>query len=157
MPAASGESPAASQLVGVGANHVCQHVRVAGVALGPRHLVPLAEPGRLQRVHREHPVARRGQRAHPRAVICLDPDQHLAAVSLFAQQPARQRVQLRHPGHPSRQPPSRQHLPGLVHHLRVVMVLSPVITYEQPHSLSRSQRRNHPAASGRTISDLIKQ
>ena len=39
----------------------------------------------------------------------------------------------------------------------VKMVLSPVITHEQPHSRSRSQHRNHPAASGRTISDLIKQ
>jgi hypothetical protein len=35
-------------------------------------------------------------------------------------------------------------------------VLSPVITHEQPHQFSRQQRRNMPAASGRTISDLIK-
>jgi hypothetical protein len=36
-------------------------------------------------------------------------------------------------------------------------VLSPVITHEQPHQLSRSQRRIQSAASGRTISDLIDQ
>jgi hypothetical protein len=36
-------------------------------------------------------------------------------------------------------------------------VLSPVITHEQPHPLSRSQRRIQSAASGRTISDLIDQ
>ena len=36
-------------------------------------------------------------------------------------------------------------------------VLSPVIAHEQPHQNSRHQYRNMPAASGRTISDLIKQ
>ena len=42
-------------------------------------------------------------------------------------------MQLRYPGHTLGQPLLRQHLPGLVHHLHVVMVLSPVITHEQPH------------------------
>jgi len=36
-------------------------------------------------------------------------------------------------------------------------VLRPVITHEQPHRHSRHQCRILPAASGRTISDLIKQ
>jgi hypothetical protein len=37
-----------------------------------------------------------------------------------------------------------------------VMVLSPVITHEQPHRRSRSPCRIPSAACGRTISDLIK-
>ena len=37
-----------------------------------------------------------------------------------------------------------------------VWILSPVITCEQTHQISRQQCRNMPAASGRTISDLMK-
>ena len=43
-----------AQLVGVGAHHVRQHVRVPAVALRAGHAVPLPVPRRLQRVHREH-------------------------------------------------------------------------------------------------------
>jgi hypothetical protein len=63
---------------------------------------------------------------------------------------------LGHPGHALGQPPLRQHLLGLVHHLHVVIILSPVIAHEQPHPLSRPRCRKQAAASGRTISDLMK-
>ena len=78
------------QLVGVGAHHVRQHVRVAGVALGTRHPVPFPVPGRLQRVDRKHRVPGRDQRRHPRAPVGLDPDQHLPAV-LSASSPSAHR------------------------------------------------------------------
>jgi hypothetical protein len=117
---------------------------------GPGHPVPVPEPGRLQRVHREHQVAGRGQRRDPRAAVGLDPYHHLGGFLVLAEETSDQPVQLGHPGRSLGQPPSRQHLPGLVHHLDVVMVLSPVVTHEQPHQLSRSQRRIRSAASGRT-------
>ncbi len=157
MPSASGEVAGRwAQLAGVGPHHIREHVRVTAVALRAGHAVPLPVPGRLQRVHREHGVAGGDQRGHPRAVVSLDPDDHLRLVRLLAQVSADQPVQLRHPGRALRHPLSRQHLPGLVHHLDVVMVLRPVITYEQPHQFSPQQCRNTSAASGRTISDLMK-
>jgi hypothetical protein len=119
--------------------------------------MPLPVPGSLQRVHREHPVAGGDQRLYPRAAVGLDPDDHLRVLFAFAQVSADQRVQLSHPGHALGQPLPCQHLPGLVHHLNVVMVFRPVVTHEQPHRHSRQQCRNMSAASGRTISELIKQ
>ena len=44
-------------------------------------------------------VAGRGQRRHPRATVSLDPDHHLGAVGVIAEEPANQAVQLAHPGH----------------------------------------------------------
>jgi hypothetical protein len=62
------------QLMGVSADHVGEHMRVTGVALGARHRVPLPVLRRLQRVHREHLIPGRGQRGHPWATVSLDPD-----------------------------------------------------------------------------------
>jgi len=54
-----------AQLVGIGAHHVGQSVRVGGVAVGPRGAVPLSVAGDLHRVDREHPILGRNQRRHP--------------------------------------------------------------------------------------------
>jgi hypothetical protein len=119
--------------------------------------VPVPEPGRLQRVHREHQVPGRHQRRHPRAAVSLDPDQHLAVIGILTEETADQLVQLRDTARPLGQPPLRQHLPGPVHHFHVMMIFSPVITHEQLHQNSRQQYRKTPAASERAISNLIKQ
>ena len=58
-----------AQLMGIGAHHVGQHVRVTPVALGTGHAVALPVPRCLQRVHPEHRVPGRDQRAHPRAAV----------------------------------------------------------------------------------------
>ena len=125
-----------AQLVGVGADHVREHVRVAAVALGARYAVPFPVPGRLQRVHREHRVPGRDQRRNPRAPVGLDPGYDLRVIGVLRQETADQLMHLGHPGRALGQPPLRQHLPGLVHHLDVVMILRPVITHEQPHPAS---------------------
>jgi predicted lipid-binding transport protein (Tim44 family) len=59
-------------------------------------------------------------------------------------------------------PPAGQHLAGLVHHLDIVMVLSPVITHEQPHARSRqqnpdthgSQQENHQQANKTVLTPI---
>ena len=61
------------------------------------------------------------------------------------------------PGHPLRQPPPGQHPAPLVHQLHVMMILSPVIAYEQAHQFSRLKCRIRSAACGRPISALMKQ
>ena len=144
-----------AQLVRIGAHHIGQHVRVPAVALGPRHAMPAAVPGRLQRVHREHPVPRGDQRRHPRPAAGLDPDLNLHVRALFWQEPADQLMQLPDPGHAFRHPPADQHIPGPVHHLDVVMILRPVIPCQQTHASSRARCRFRSAASGRTISRLM--
>ena len=53
------------QLMGVGPDHIREHVRVSAVALGPRHRMPRPEPRCLQRVHPEHRVPGRDQRLRP--------------------------------------------------------------------------------------------
>ena len=146
-----------AQLVGVGTHHVSEHVRVAGIALGAGHAVAFPVPRGLQRVDRIHGVPGRDQGRHPRAAVGLDPDCHLRILRILGQVPADQLMQLRDPGHALRQPPLRQHPARLVHHLHIVVVLSPVIPHEQPHRLSRPRCRIMSAACGRTISALIKQ
>jgi hypothetical protein len=84
----------------IGAHHVGQHVRVPAVALGPGHAVPAPVPGRLQRVHREHRVARGDQRCHSRTAVGLDPDLHLH-ITIGRHELADQLVQLPDPATPS--------------------------------------------------------
>ena len=144
--------PASGQLAGAGPHHVREHARVSGTALRAGHAVPLPVPGRLQRVHREHGVADRDQRGHPRAVVGLDPDDHLRPVRVLAQMPADQLAYLRDPGDALRQPPFRHGLPSLVHHFHVVMVLCASHLLRTaasilPSAMSKhvnSQRENHP-------------
>lgn len=65
-------------------------------------------------------------------------------------------VQLRHPSRPLRQPPAGQHLPGLVHHLHVMAVLSPAITHEQPHQgIAFPSRQHRQPATRENASALI--
>lgn len=45
--------------------------------------MPVTEPGRLQRVYRQHPVARRSQRRDPRAAVGLDRHDHLGGVGVL--------------------------------------------------------------------------
>ena len=120
--------------------------------LAPDTAVPFPVPGSLQRVHRVHHVPGGDQRRDPRAAVGLDPDHHLRVIR-------RPRGRCRpisscswaHPGRALGQPPLRQHLPGLVHHLDVVMILGPVITHDTaapalPSAMSKhvsSQRENH--------------
>ncbi|WTL69610.1 hypothetical protein OG339_43500 [Streptosporangium sp. NBC_01495] len=67
------------------------------------------------------------------------------------------RVQPGHPRHALGQAGLGQLAAGGVHHLHIVMRLGPVISDEQSHQLSLRRKRSLAAASGRTISDLIKQ
>ena len=58
-------------------NDLGEHMRVHRIGLRPRRRMPFPIPGHLQRVDREHRVAGREQRLHPRPTIGLDPHQHL--------------------------------------------------------------------------------
>lgn len=90
-----------AQLVGVGAHHVGQRVRISGVALGPRGAMPLPIAGDLHRVDREHPISGRNQRRHPRTAVGLDPHQHLprAGLVIGIGELADQRMQPGDPGY----------------------------------------------------------
>lgn len=98
MPSTSAEFPGhRAQLVGVGAHHVSQRVRVPGVALGPRGGVPLPVARNLPGIDCEHRVSGRDQRGHPRPPIGLDPDQHLLGAQVLPGEPDDQLVQPRDP------------------------------------------------------------
>ena len=129
-----------SQLVSVGADHVRQHVRIGGVALGARNAQPVPEPGRLQRIDRQHRVPGGDQRRHPRPPVGLDPDHHLRIlVRDLTELIADHRVRPGHPRHPLGQAGLGQPSPRAVHHLHIVVVLGPVISHKQPQRSSRSQ------------------
>ena len=121
--------------------------------LAPEVRVPLAVPGHLQRVDREHPVAGRDQRRDPRATVGLDPDQHLpgpasssAVGELRRSARAAGRSRPRPPG--SRALPSRR--PVVVLHLHVVVVLGPVIADEQHHRVLPPRPIHHGGSRGRS-------
>jgi len=144
-----------TQLMGVGADHVGQHVRVGRIALGPGHPEAVPIPGRLQRIDREHHVSGGDQRLHPRTPIGLNPNRDLAGyiLDIIAKLRADQRMQPRDPRDTLGQPRLGQPASSHIHQLNVVMVLRPVISHEQQRN-SRPRRRS-TAASGRTISDLM--
>jgi hypothetical protein len=96
------------QLMGVGANHVGQRVRVTGVTLGARHTVPLPVPRRLQRIDCENPVAGGNQRAHPRSTIGLDAHGDLVSIGIGIKMLTQEYVQAGHPSHTLRDPGLRQ-------------------------------------------------
>ncbi|GIH96095.1 hypothetical protein Psi01_67250 [Planobispora siamensis] len=75
-----------------------EHVRIGGIALGPRHAQPLAIARCLQRVDPEHLVAGGQQRRHPWAPVGLDPDDDLNIVGVIGYMFADHRMQPGHPG-----------------------------------------------------------
>jgi hypothetical protein len=126
--AVAGDRP---QLVPVGARHVGQDVRVAGVALATRDVIALAEARRLQRVDRVDFVAGRDQRLHPRATVGLDAYHHVGLVDALAEMLADHRVQAGHACHALGKLGPGQHPAGLVLQLDVVVLLRPVVPDEQ--------------------------
>ena len=147
------------QLVGVGADHVGQGVRVRLVALGAGDAVPLPVAGRLQRVDRVDRVPGRDQRRYPRAAVGLDPDGHLAPASPASSPrcapisscsraiPATPSGSRASASTCARPRPSTRHRddPQPSHRLRTA------------HRLSHLQLSIPSAASGRTLSDLMNQ
>jgi hypothetical protein len=147
-----------TQLVGVGAHHVGQHVCVGRVALGPGHREAFAVAGGLQRVDRVHRIPGGDQRLDPRTPVGFDPDRDLpASVSGgLAELRTDHGVQPGDARHAFGQPGLGQPVSGRVHQLDVVMVLGPVISHEQQR-ISHPRHRKRSVASRRTISDLMKQ
>jgi hypothetical protein len=137
------------QLVGVGAHHVGQRVRVRGIAFRTGNTQPLPIPCHLQRIDREHRVPGGHQRRHPRPPIGFDPDRHLRRVSVLTELCADHRVQPSYPGRTLGQPGLGQRAPGRIHHLDIVVILRPVISHQQqrfsrPRSAAfGSARENH--------------
>ena len=133
-----------------------QQMRVTGVALGPRGGVALPVPCRRQRVDREHLVTCRDQRRHPRAAVGLDANLHprlrLARIQLSPvgrHEPRDyQRMQTRDPVQPLGQPLGGQASTGVIDDFHVVMILGPVVPYEQ-HRSSSVQHRTPSAARRR--------
>ena len=159
MPSASGAVAGhRPQLVGVGAHHVREHVRVAAVALGartrraaPGTATPAAGSPRTPCTRPRPAPATHG----PRSVSI--PTDHLRVVRVLAQVPPDQLVQPRPsrprpraaaaspaPSRPRPSPPRRDG-PQPSHHPRTAAPALPSSDAETPS-----------AASGRTISDLMK-
>ena len=87
--------------------------------------------GHPQRVDRIHLVAGRKQRLHPRPPLGLDPDHDLNRLIVVADVLADQRVQPGNPGDPFRQAGLTQPATGLVLHLHIVVILSPIVSDQQ--------------------------
>ena len=111
-----------AQLMGIGAHHVSQHVRVTAVALGAGDAVTFPVPRGLQRIHPVDHIPGRDQRGHPRAAVGLSSDHHLRIIGALAQLLPDQLMQPGHPGYPLRQPRAGQHPAPLIHQLHVMVV-----------------------------------
>jgi hypothetical protein len=124
-----------AQLMPVGAHHVGQDMRVAGVALGPGHTAALPVTGHLQRIDRIHQITGREQRLYPRPPLGLDPDHDLDRLAVLAHVLAHvltdHRVQPGDPRDPLRKPGLAQPPTGPVLDLHIVVILSPVISDQQ--------------------------
>jgi hypothetical protein len=81
-------------IVAVGADQIRQHLGIASVRLGARHVVAIAVAGHGQRVDGVDLIARRRQRVHPQAPVGFDAHHHLGGI--FGQ-PGQQLVQAADP------------------------------------------------------------
>src|SRR5262249_49545224 len=120
-----------AQLVTVGPHHVRQDVRVTRVALPPRDTVALPVAGHLQRVDRVDLVAGGDEGLYPRAAVGLDGDHHLCGPVALAEMLADHRVQPGDARDAFGQLRLGQPAAGGVLQLHVVVVLGPVVAYEQ--------------------------
>ena len=116
-----------AMVVSVGAHQIGQQFGIAGVGFGARDVVAVAVAGHRHRIDRKHLIARRAQRRHPQATVGFNADRRLVG---FVGMLGDQLVQLPDTSQPLRQPARRQTVPGLIHHIKVVMVLGPVIPDE---------------------------
>jgi hypothetical protein len=111
-------------------------MRLTAVDLGPSaaYTVVVTRP-------REHLVAGRDKRRHPRAPIGLDPDNHLplgqrpglGADRVLVKVLGQQLVQPGHTRHALRQSGLGQPVAGVVEDLHVMVILGPVVSHEQHH------------------------
>ena len=114
-------------LVAIGTHQVCQHLHVAGIALGARHRMAVAVATAGQRIDGIDRVARRHQRPDPQPAVGLDPDYHLRwGLGELGQQ----RVQLSDARGALGEVPPDQALALLVKHHHVVMGLRPIVPDE---------------------------
>ena len=140
-----------AELMGIGAHHIGEHVRVTAVALGAGYPVTFPVPRGLQRVHPVDRVPGRDQRGHPRTAVGLGPDHHLRILGVLAQLLPDQLMQPGHPGHPLRQPRAGQYLALLIHQLHVMMIPRPshrlrttasILPPEMPDPVSSPRENN---------------
>lgn len=121
-----------------------------------------AVAGDRLRVQPVHGVPGRNQGTDPRASVGLDADHHLRGRlgrvqvgPLFGRMLGHQCMQLGHSGQALWQASSRQNPALFVDELDVVVVLGPVITYEQHRPTSCASLRSVAAAWRRTPGDLM--
>jgi len=136
-----------AQLMGIGAHHIRQHMRIPGIAFRPRSGQPLAIAGHLYRIDREHPIPRSDQRRHPQPPIGFDPDQHLPSPGLIIRvgELADQGMQPGQPVDAFREPGPAQPGTGPVLHLHIMMIFSPIVPDEQHTASTSHTTHTHPA------------
>jgi hypothetical protein len=144
-----------AQLMGIGADHAGQHMRVTSVAFGTGHRTPFPVPGCLQRIDRIDRVSGRRQSRHPRPPVGLDTNPHLGLIIVLAQMLAGHRMQPGHPGQTLGQPCPGQGPAGVIHQLDIVMPFSPVVSDQHQHAVSLHQGQPATGSRGRTTSDLM--
>jgi hypothetical protein len=141
-----------SVVVTVGADQIGKDLRVTGVGLRPRDVVPVAITRDRERVDRIELIARGDQRLHPQAAIGLDPDHDLMRSLSMSGDDLMERAD---PRQSLRQPPTRQRLASFVHQMHIVMIFCPVVPDEQHRVVSPS--RVSVASRRATSGDLMNQ
>ena len=123
-------------VVPIGAHQVGEHLGIAGIGLGPAHVVPFPIPSDGEGVDGVHLVAGRSQGMHPQPSVGFDADGNLRRI---IGQVRHQLVEASDPLQPFRESATRQPLPRPVHHMDVVMGLGPVVAYKD-HLVSFGRR-----------------
>jgi hypothetical protein len=108
-----------------------QQMRIAWIRLRPRRGMAFPIPCHLQWVDREHQIAGRQQRLHPRPTVGFDAHLHLIRFGRRVQMLRDQLVQGRDPCQPLWQPAPGQHPTRSVFDLDVMVGLSPIVANKQ--------------------------
>ncbi len=122
-------------VVPVGADQIGQHLGVSLIRFRSRHLVAVAVTTHRHRVDRIHLIPRSRQGIHPQATVCFDTHHHLGGVVSMS---GHQGMEPTNAFQTLREATAHQPSPRLIHHIDVVVGLSPIITHkDHPEHSSR--------------------
>jgi hypothetical protein len=107
-----------------------QNVRIPAIGFSPRCAMTLSISSDLHRVDRIHLIPGGSQSRHPRSPIGFDTDHHIGGLGILIKMISDHRMQFRDTRDTLRKPPANQATARLVHHLHIVVILSPIIPHK---------------------------
>src|SRR4051794_24149331 len=111
-------------------------MRISTIGFSPRRAMTFSISSDLHRIDRIHLISGSDQRRNPRSPIGFDTNHYVGGLGILPKITGDPLMQSRHTSDPLEKPPANQAAARLIHHLHIVMILSPVIPHKEHPSPS---------------------